>query len=57
MAFAHKTYIGIYRGDVLAYIDQEPILRLLNLHLQLQSCSRLERFVKVEENIFVSQTH
>jgi hypothetical protein len=32
--------------------DQEPILRLRNLQLQRQRCSRLERFLKVEENIF-----
>jgi hypothetical protein len=30
----------------------EPILRLLNLQLQRQRCSRLERFFKVEQNNF-----
>jgi hypothetical protein len=32
------------------YLD--PILRLLNLQLQRQSCRRLERFIKGDENIF-----
>jgi hypothetical protein len=36
---------------------QEPILRLSNLQLQRQRCSRLERFFKVEEHIFVFKTH
>jgi hypothetical protein len=31
---------------------QEPILRLRNLQLQSQRCSRLGRFLKVEENFF-----
>jgi hypothetical protein len=35
----------------------EPILRLLNLQLQRQRCSRLERFFRVDENIFVFKTH
>jgi hypothetical protein len=40
----------------LCNIDpQEPILRLLILQLQRQRCSRLERFSKFEENIFVFQ--
>jgi hypothetical protein len=30
----------------------EPILRLLNLQLQRQRCSRLEWFLKVEQNNF-----
>jgi hypothetical protein len=33
----------------------EQILRLL--YLQRQHCSRLERFFKVNENIFVFKTH
>jgi hypothetical protein len=36
---------------------QEPILRLFNFQLQRQRCSRLERFFKVDENIFVFKTH
>jgi hypothetical protein len=35
---------------------QEPILQLVSLQLQRQRCSRLERFFKVEENIFVFKT-
>jgi hypothetical protein len=35
----------------------DPILRLLNLQLQRQSCSRLERFFKVEESILVIKMH
>jgi hypothetical protein len=31
----------------------EPILRLLNLHVQRQRCSRLERFFRADQNIFV----
>jgi hypothetical protein len=34
---------------------QDPILRLLNLQEQRQRCSRLERFLKVEKNIFCFQ--
>jgi hypothetical protein len=37
--------------------DQVPILRLLNLQLQRQRCSRLERFFKAGENIFVFETY
>jgi hypothetical protein len=38
-------------------IPSEPILRPnLNLQLQRQRCTRLERFYKVEENIFVFKT-
>jgi hypothetical protein len=33
-------------------VAQEPILRLLNLQLQHQRCCRLQRFFKVEENVF-----
>jgi hypothetical protein len=36
--------------------DQDPILRLWNLQLQRQSCSRLERFSKLDENIFYFKT-
>jgi hypothetical protein len=35
----------------------DPILRFLNSQLQRQHCGRLERFLKVEENIFVLKTH
>jgi hypothetical protein len=34
---------------------QDPLLRLRNLKLQRQRCSRLERFFKVEENCFISE--
>jgi hypothetical protein len=36
---------------------QDQILRLLSLQLQRQRCSRLERFLEVEENIVVLKTH
>jgi hypothetical protein len=45
----------VYRGSQVS--EQEPILRLLNLQLQRQHCSRLERFYKVEEFFFVFKTH
>jgi hypothetical protein len=39
------------------YIYVEPILRLLNLQLQRQRCSRQQRFFKIEEDIlFAKQT-
>jgi hypothetical protein len=37
--------------------NQDPILRLRNLQQQRQRCSRRECFFKVEENIFVFETH
>jgi hypothetical protein len=38
-------------------IRQEPILRLMNLQLQRQHCSMLERFFKIEEIfLFVFKT-
>jgi hypothetical protein len=37
--------------------DREPILRLRNLQLRRQRCSRLDRFLKVEESIFVFETY
>jgi hypothetical protein len=44
-------------AQILGYFfPLEPILRFLNLQLQRQRCSRLERFFKVEDNIFVSKT-
>jgi hypothetical protein len=43
---AEKSYFAV--TEIL-----EPILRLWNLQLQRQRCSRLERFMKVEEYIFV----
>jgi hypothetical protein len=37
---------------------QQPILRLSNLQLvQRQRCNRLDRFLRVDENIFVFKTH
>jgi hypothetical protein len=35
---------------------KDPVQRLLNLQIQRQRCSSLERFFKVEENIFVFKT-
>jgi hypothetical protein len=43
------TYIGMI-------MVLEPILRLVNLQLQRQRCSRVERFFKVEETMFVFKT-
>jgi hypothetical protein len=40
----------------LSYI-QETILRLCNLQLQLQRCSRLDLFFEEEETIIVFKTH
>jgi hypothetical protein len=37
--------------------ELEPILRLFNLQLKRQRCSRLERFFKAEEYIFVFKMH
>jgi hypothetical protein len=45
------------RQNVRATVNQEPILRLGNLQLQRQRCSRLERFSIAGENIFVFKTH
>jgi hypothetical protein len=38
-------------------INLDLILRLRNLQLQRQRCSRLERFFKVEKNTFVFKMH
>jgi hypothetical protein len=35
----------------------EPILRLTNLQLQSQCCSRLELFFPAEEHIAIFKTH
>jgi hypothetical protein len=45
--------------NLLIAIYQEPIPRHLNLQLQRQRYGRLERFFKVEDNIysFVLKTH
>jgi hypothetical protein len=56
----NQTNIGVvprYSYPVPHQPDLDPILRLWNLKLQRQRCSRLELFFKVEENIFVFKTH
>jgi hypothetical protein len=44
-------------GRILRSRFVEPILRLLNLQLQRQPCSGLERVFKIDDNIFVFKAH
>jgi hypothetical protein len=41
-------------GELHETRNQEPILRIQNLQLQRQRCSRLERFFNIEETILFS---
>jgi hypothetical protein len=52
--------VGYYRSNVAnegLETIQGPILRVLNLQLQRQRCSRQDHFFKIEESIFVLKTH
>jgi hypothetical protein len=60
----HYKYIKVSNNILLTtshflkiFRSLGKILRLQNLQLQRQRCSRLERFFKGEKNIFVSKTH
>jgi hypothetical protein len=51
-----KNVLIWHIGHLIRHL--EPILRLLNLQLQRQHCSRLHRaFFKEEKNIFVFKTN